>query len=173
MRSLAMRSYLCALAGLMSMVLLATEAGRCRADELEPEYKAVVEKGLDWLAKQQNKDGHWEATGGQYPLAMTGLSGMVLLMEGSTIREGKYADHIRKAVDWLVAPGHPQPNGLLGNPNVPGEAGRYMYGHGFAMLFLASVYGEEEDGDRRKRLEDVLTKAVKFTRDAQTNRGGW
>jgi hypothetical protein len=48
-----------------------------------------------------------------------------------------------------------------------------MYGHGFSMLFLASVYGEEEDGERRKKLEDVLTRGADFTAKAQTNRGGW
>ena len=52
-----------------------------------------------------------------------------------------------------------QPNGLIGNPNNPTEAARYMYGHGFGLLFLASVYGEEEDGDRRQKLEKILTKA--------------
>ena len=57
-----------------------------------------------------------------------------------------------------------QPNGLIGNPNNPTEASRYMYGHGFGLLFLACVYGEEEDGDRRKKLEKILTKAVEFTR---------
>jgi hypothetical protein len=41
------------------------------------------------------------------------------------------------------------------------------------MLFLSQVYGEEEDGDRRKKLEQMLTKAVEFTGKAQTNRGGW
>jgi hypothetical protein len=65
------------------------------------------------------------------------------------------------------------PNGMLGNPNIPGEAGRYMYGHGFALLFLSCIYGEEEEGDRRKKLQEILTKAAKFSRDAQTNRGGW
>src|SRR5262249_21584228 len=38
---------------------------------------------------------------------------------------------------------------------------------------LASVYGEEEDSERRKKLEDVLTRAVQFCAKAQTNRGGW
>ena len=58
-------------------------------------------------------------------------------------------------------------------PDQPTEAQRYMYGHGFGLLFLSSVYGEEEDGDRRKKLEKILTKAVEFTGKAQTNRGGW
>src|SRR5579884_4049452 len=96
-----------------------------RADELPAEYKQCVDKGLEWLAHQQARDGHWEAMGGQYPVSMTALSGMALLMEGSTIREGKYADRIRRAVDWLMV--RSQPNGLIGNPNHPGEAGRYMY----------------------------------------------
>jgi hypothetical protein len=62
---------------------------------------------------------------------------------------------------------------MLGNPNIPGEAGRYMYGHGFALLFLSCVYGEERDVDKRRKLEDILVRAAKFTHDAQTNRGGW
>src|SRR5262245_32587398 len=153
--------------GLLSLL----GAPAARAEELPPEYQQVVDKGLEWLARQQNRDGHLEAMGGQYPVTMTALAGMAFLMEGSTIREGKYADRIRRAVDWLMV--RSQPNGLIGNPNHPGEAGRYMYGHGFALLFLASVYGEEEDSDRRKKLEDILTRAVQFSGRAQTSRGGW
>src|SRR5262249_26040943 len=59
------------------------------------------------------------------------------------------------------------------DPNLPGEAGRYMYGHGFALLFLSCVYGEGEDANQRRKLERVLVRAVEFTRDAQTTRGGW
>src|SRR5439155_18294468 len=74
---------------------------RLRGDEVLKEYQATVAKGLDWVSKNQARDGHWEANGGQYPSAMIGLGGMALLMEGSTLREGKYADHIRRATDWL------------------------------------------------------------------------
>jgi hypothetical protein len=152
------------------LLLPAFGPGSARAEELEPKYKAAVKKGLNWLAKQQFRDGHWEAQG-QYAPAMTGLAGMALLSEGSTMREGKYADKIRRAVDWCMS--RCQPNGLIGQPRNPNEAGRYMYGHGFCLLFLATVYGEEEDGDRRKKLEDILTRAVQFTGKAQTSRGGW
>jgi hypothetical protein len=48
-----------------------------------------------------------------------------------------------------------------------------MHGHGYAVLFLACVYGEEEEGERRKKLEDILERACKFSRNAQTDRGGW
>jgi hypothetical protein len=50
---------------------------------------------------------------------------------------------------------------------------RYTYGHGFSMLFLSQVLGEEEDLDRRKELVETLTKAVEFTGRAQTSAGGW
>jgi hypothetical protein len=142
-----------------------------RADELPPKVKEAVDRGLKWFADTQHRDGHWEANGGQYPTSMTALGGMSMLMEGSTLREGKYADNLRRCVDWLMD--RNQSNGMIGNPNNPTEAARYMYGHGFGLLFLSCVYGEEEDGDRRKKLEKILTKAVEFTGKAQTNRGGW
>src|SRR5260370_20036617 len=104
-------------------------------------------------------------------MAMAALGGMAMLMEGSTIRDGKYADRIRRAGDWFMM--RSQPNGLLGNPINAQEGGRYMYGHGFGLLFLSCVYGEEEDSGRRKKLEDILTRAVQFTGKAQTTRGGW
>jgi hypothetical protein len=152
-------------------LLLAGARSAARAEELAPEYRQAVQKGLEWVAKTQHRDGHWDANGGQYPTTMTALGGMVLLMDGSTIRDGKYAEHIRKAVDWLMD--RCQRNGMIGNPANPTEAARYMYGHGFGLLFLSQVYGEEEDKDRRKKLEGILTRAVLFTGKAQTGRGGW
>ena len=50
---------------------------------------------------------------------------------------------------------------------------RYTYGHGFSMLFLSQVLGEEGLLDRREELVEVLTKAVKFSGNAQTAAGGW
>jgi hypothetical protein len=153
---------------LSALALAALSAPAARADEMSPEQRKAVRKGLEWLAKNQHKDGHWSD---QYPVTMTAVSGMALLMEGSTIREGKYKDNIRRTVDWLMA--HSHPNGMIGNPNMPGESGRYMYGHGFGTLFLSCVVGEEEEGDRRRRLVEILERACKFSASAQTDRGGW
>jgi hypothetical protein len=153
----------------LALVTLAIPAAR--ADEMSPEQRKAVAKGLDYLAKTQHKDGHWAAFGEQYPMTMTAVSGMALLMEGSTIREGKYKDHIRRTADWLMK--RSMSNGLIGHLNMPGEAGRYMYGHGFATLFLSCCVGEEEEGDRRRHLVDILERACKFSHAAQTDRGGW
>ena len=132
-----------------------------------PRVKKMVSEGLDWLAYQQHKLGHWTAQG-RYPTAMTALSGLALLSEGSTTTQGKYSDNIRRAVDYLMR--QSRPNGLIGDPV---RDDRYTYGHGFSMLFLSEVLGEEEDDDRRAELVDVLTRAVRFTGEAQTPAGGW
>ncbi|GIW79547.1 MAG: hypothetical protein KatS3mg105_1354 [Gemmatales bacterium] len=142
-----------------------------RAEEIPEKYEKVIRRGLDYLARSQHSDGHWEANGGQYPSAMTGLAGIALLAEGSTVREGKYAKNIRRAVDWFKE--RSQRSGLLGDPRNPSERSRYMYGHGFGLLFLSQVYGEEEDARERETLEKMLTKAVEFCGHAQTSRGGW
>ena len=99
---------------------------------------------------------------------MTALAGIALLCEGSTTMQGKYAPNIRRAVDYLVS--RSRHNGLIGDPH---SDSRYTYGHGFAMLFLSQVLGEEEDAERREKLIEVLTKAVEFTGRAQTPGGGW
>jgi hypothetical protein len=131
-----------------------------------------IRRGLEWLARQQDKtDGHFATDGGHYPTTMTALAGMCFLLEGSTPREGRYSPHLRKCVDWYLK--RSQPNGLLGNPNNPTEANHYMHGHGYALLFLACVYGEEEDEGRRKELERILTRAVEFCGKAQASTGGW
>ncbi len=134
----------------------------------QAEIDAVVERGLNWLAARQSGRGNWTEQNGQYPTAMTALAGMALLAEGSTTTQGRYAPNIRRAVDYLLATA--RPNGLLGDPL---RDDRYTYGHGFAMLFLSQVLGEEEDVDRREELVQVLTKAVEFTGRAQTSAGGW
>ncbi|MCA8995965.1 MAG: terpene cyclase/mutase family protein [Planctomycetaceae bacterium] len=126
-----------------------------------------VTRALDYLAREQKRQGFWEAREGQYRVAMTALSAMALLSEGSTPTRGKYAKELSRAVDYLLETA--QPNGLIGYPNDY----HYTYGHGFSMLFLSQVFGEEGDMQRRQRIERTLQKAVQFSIEAQTSKGGW
>ena len=166
MRSLSRFTLLSAVAALAVLV-----PGAARADDIPKEYRPAIEKALKWLKEQQRADGRFEGVGGQYAVTMTALAGMAFLCEGSTLREGKYRDQIRRAADWLMA--RVQANGLIGVPTSASEGGRYMYGHGFGMLFLSSLVGEEENEKRRRDLVEVLERATKYSRDAQTTRGGW
>ena len=151
----------------MAMVIVGLGGYRSAADD-PPAVDAVVQRGLDWVARRQSRVGHWAANEGRYPTAMTALAGISLLAEGSTTTQGKYADNIRLAVDYLSS--RSNPNGLIGDAL---RDDRYTYGHGFSMLFLSQVLGEEEDVERREELIDVLSRAVIFTGQAQTAAGGW
>lgn len=167
------RSLILRLCGLF-LIAIVLPAETCKAQVDPAELERAINRGLEWLASQQSGRGgprglgHWTAAGGQFPTAMTALAGIALLCEGSTTTQGKYAPNIRRAVDYLVS--RSQPNGLIGDPQ---QDDRYTYGHGFAMLFLSQVLGEEEDENRRRELVDVLTRAVEFTAKAQTSAGGW
>lgn len=154
------------LTALVGATLTASPAGASAATERE--VRDAVRRGLDWLTQRQSTRGRWTANNGKYPAAMTAMAGMALLCEGSTTTQGRYAPNIRQAVNYLAA--NSRPNGLIGDPL---QDDRYTYGHGFSMLFLSQVLGEEEDADRRAELVDILTRAVDFTGRAQTEAGGW
>ncbi len=146
-------------------LLLGPAARRAKA-KMDPKLRKAADRGLEWVAKSQNRIGRWDASN-QYRVPMTALAGVALLGEGSTTTQGKFAENIRRATNYLIA--QSRDNGLIGIP----DDHRYTYGHGFSMLFLSQVLGEEEDIDRRKTLTDVLTRAAKFCGQAQTNAGGW
>jgi hypothetical protein len=131
-----------------------------------PAWTASIRKGLDWIKKTQSSLGHW--TAGNYPTAMTALAGTALICSGSTTTQGPYARTIRNTVNYLTAKS--RSNGLIGDPLTDN---RYTYGHGFAMLFLSQVLGEEEDIERREELVEILKKAADFSSKAQTPSGGW
>ena len=99
---------------------------------------------------------------------MAALAGTALICSGSTTTQGPYSKQIARCTDFLIS--KCRPNGLIGDPN---SDNRYTYGHGFAMLMLSQVLGEEGYEDRREELIDVLNAAVQFCCNAQTDAGGW
>ena len=154
------------LGGVTAGAMLQQDLRVVKAAKLEPKVETSIKRGLDWVARTQSKLGHWTAQ--TYPTAMTALAGTALLGSGSTTTQGPYARNIRRAVDFLMSKA--RDNGLIGDPQ---RDNRYTYGHGFSMLFLSQVLGEEEDYDRREELVEILSKAVEFSGRAQTKSGGW
>ena len=73
----------CTLAGavMLASVVLISSRQAVHAEEIPQQYMDMVNRGLAWLAKAQQRDGHWEAPGGAYPVAMTGMSGPSLQQE--------------------------------------------------------------------------------------------
>src|SRR5437870_36006 len=86
--------------GLVGIVASRGDA-QTEEEKAREKYQQAANKGLDWLKKQQHKDGSW-SHGGQNPISMTGMAGLAMLCEGSTVTQGKYREEIKKAVDFLM-----------------------------------------------------------------------
>lgn len=145
-------------------------------DELLPKYvtpkmQLAVKAGLEYLKRTQSSDGSWSDTkdGAFYPVSMTALAGMALLAGGNTPTRGPYADQVRDALSYVMQ--RTTPSGLITGPSQ--ERGRPMYGHGFGLMFLATVYGMETRPRTRQTLQTIITKAIKLTAQAQSQMGGW
>ena len=115
-----------ALALVLALGLATATTGEARAEaSKDADVRRTTRRGLEWLASRQTARGYWAEKGGRYPAAMTAMAGMALLCEGSTTTQGRYAENIRRAVDYLVS--QRKSNGLIGDPV---RDNRYTYGHG-------------------------------------------
>jgi hypothetical protein len=131
-----------------------------------PQSEAAVNRGLEFLLKQQQADGHWNSGSYQADSAVSGLCTMAFLASGHQPGRGKYGALLDRASDYLTD--SVQRNGLIGRPG-SGNAGPPMYGHGFATLALAEIYGMTKRPDLRTKLES----AVQLILAAQNVEGGW
>lgn len=160
----------------VALLICAFAARPCPGDELYPKHvdartQAAIKRGLEWLARGQAQDGNWAGTPdvAAYPTSMVSLAGMAFLSGGNTPSRGPYADNVKRAELWLM--GNARPSGII-TDSAEGN-GRPMHGHGFSLLFLASVYGMETDPRTRDSLKVIINKAIGLTARGQSPLGGW
>ncbi|MBN1343243.1 MAG: terpene cyclase/mutase family protein [Phycisphaerae bacterium] len=134
------------------------------ASEITPEVEQAVNKGLAWLAAQQKDDGSF-GSGSTYGkhVGITGLACMAFMCDGHQPGRGKYGQVVDKGVRFIL--GTAAESGLLAAETSHGP----MYGHGFATLFLAEVYGMSPAPDLREKLR----RAVRLIVLTQNDQGGW
>lgn len=148
----------------------ATAENRPLENELTPELNAAVEKGLKWLVAQQQEDGSFGD--GRYGknVAVTALSCIALMADGSVPGRGVHARTVERGLEFVLKSG--TETGLLAADASNGP----MYGHGFATLFLGEAYGMTRGGadtDRSKRVHETLTRACELIARSQNSEGGW
>lgn len=160
---------------ILTIAVILARGEIARGDELLPQHinsqtQKAIKSGLDYLAGTQLQDGNWAGQDGvEYPTVMTALAGMAFLSHGDTPSRGPYADNIRRVELYLL--GNARPSGLITSP---AEAdSRSMYGHGFSLLFLSTVYGMETDLKTREQLKKVINNAIDLTSKGQSAYGGW
>lgn len=139
-------------------------------EEIDSKTKDAIDKGLEWLSRNQNRDGSFG--NGNANMAATAFAGLAFLSGGHTPTRGPYADNVKKAVEYMLK--HVSKEGYI-NEGVArrGAGGSGMHGHGYAVLFLASVYGMAGPEYDSSELKEKLTKAIKLTEKSQTKDGGW
>lgn len=142
-----------------------TAAASERAPLLTEQAAAAAEAGLAFLASHQLNDGSFGADGYRRNVAVVSLAGLAFLAQGSTAGRGVYGRQVNRCVDFLLE--HTDDTGFISVPASTSHGP--MYGHGFATLFLAEVYGSRPDSTLRRK----LALAVRLIINTQNDEGGW
>ncbi len=131
-----------------------------------PDADRAIQRGLQYLAAGQNPDGSFGSNGPtRNNVAICALCGIAFLSAGHTPGRGEYGENIDRAVNFLLKA--VQANGFINIPEGSGHGP--MYGHGFATLFLAEVYGMTGHPE----IHEKLSRAVKLIINSQNKEGGW
>lgn len=139
-------------------------------DEITPDVDQSVQRGLEFLASQQNEDGSFG--GGRFGknVAITSLACLAFMADGNLPDRGPYGSRVRKGLEYVLA--NSAENGLIAGDAANGP----MYGHGFSTLFLGEVYGMTAGGGDTElagRVYETLTRAVRLIERTQNDQGGW
>lgn len=144
--------------------------------------ESSVDRGLEWLAGQQQVDGRFPSEDSIQP-AITSLAVMAFLSRGHVPDRGRYGSRISKAIDFVLAtqrrhgefsllPVEPPAAHML-----PGQTS--TYNHSIAGLMLGEVYGMTS-GERSRKIETAINRALIYHREIQTRKkqvatdiGGW
>lgn len=149
------------------------------------EWKKVdkaVDRGLAYLAAQQNDDGSIKAPRTGQP-GITALAILAFLSRGHVPGEGPYGDQLFRAIafvqscqrdDGLLSAAEPESEHVHDGASHAGN-----YNHAIAGLMLTEIYGMVP-GERQQGIAETIRRALKFTREQQAKpkhnpreQGGW
>lgn len=140
------------------------------------ESEDAVERGLEWLARNQHPDGHWaihdfpgddDRNVGNFhsDTAATGLAMLAFLGAGYTHQSGKYQAVVQNGMQWLIA--RQKTDGDLFADT---SQFVHFYSHGIAAIALCEAYGMTKDAS----LKEPSQRAIDFIVASQHPEfGGW
>ncbi len=132
-------------------------------NELDAPTRTAVAKGLEWLKARVGPNGEISEDQGN-SVAIVALTGIAFLANGSMPNDGPYGDVSDKILSYVLD--NCQPSGLVSALN----NGEPMYGHGFATLYLAEVYGMSRRPDVGEKLRNAIRLIINTQ---QPGVGGW
>lgn len=140
-----------------------------------PDSEEAVRLGLEWLARQQKKDGTWSlkgpyrsgAVGGRdAPESATAMALLAFQGAGNTHLKGEYKKQVAAGIKALLKMQGSDGNFFRGE----GEANNWFYTHGQCTIAICELYGMTKDTELKRSAE----LAVKFCVDSQEpDLGGW
>jgi hypothetical protein len=135
------------------------------------EAQRAIERGLDFLARNQQDGGGFGERQYRGNVAITSLAGLAMMAGGHQPGRGKYAKVVADALQFVLAKEDRRKPGFLHNPGAATHGP--MYEHGFGTLFLAEVHGMVADRDLREEVRKKLKAAVDLIVRSQNSEGGW
>lgn len=140
---------------------VAASGDRARG-EITTESRLATKRGFEYLLRKMRVSGDFDP---EVPVAANALVGIAFLAGGVTEKSGPtaYSSALRLCTNALLA--RQDESGYFR------DGSSRMYGHGFATLFIAELYGM--GGDREKSLQDALRRAIKVIERSQGKDGGW
>ena len=147
-------------------------------DELRA--RAIVDRGLEFLARSQQPDGRWslERFAGGTPAdapklrsdtAATGLALLSFLGAGHDHFDGPHRDTVRRGLEFLLATQRPDGDLYLPADELSNSCA-WLYSHGIAAIALCEAVGMTGD----PRVRPAAERACGFIAASQhPTRGGW
>ncbi len=127
--------------------------------EITPQSEAALERGLQWLARNQTSEGNWQSK----DLGLVSMGALAFLSAGHAPGRGKYGQNIERALNYVIR--NAKPSGLL---NIA-DGKHDMYNHGLSTFVLGQAYGVSND----TRIGNVLDRSLKLIAHTQCKDGGW
>lgn len=140
----------------------------------------AIERGLEWLAAHQDRDGRWDADGfmkhdpsgtpsdgpgnPMHDVGVTGLALLAFLGDGNDMNRGPHRDVVRRGIRWLRHQQDPE-SGRIGNAN----SGEFIYDHAIATYAMVEAYGLSE----AKLLRRYAQRAIDYLESHRNPHGVW
>jgi hypothetical protein len=175
----------------LALMVLTSSADAQLDDDILSEDQRValdgcVDKGLAWLASQQQPDGSFPTMPHGQP-GVTSLCSMAFLAHGHLPGEGPYGESLSRALKYslncqkpsglvaLVAPGGKELSRAV-NHDIGNSA---VYNHAISSLMLSEAYamsGGSEADDLSQAIEQALKVTLimqEYTKGRGVDKGGW
>lgn len=144
--------------------LLAAYGGNATTEE-------AVKLGLEWLARNQLKDGSWSLTGpfedgggNEQKVSATAMALLAFQGAGNTHQSGDFQKNVQRGWDYLLTLQNAD-----GYFDTESPAHHRLYAQAQATIAICEIYGMTKDSKFRLPAQ----KALDFAHKAQAPEGGW